>query len=78
MKVDLTRTKNLQDMVNSINYLGKLIEPYGQYEGQFLNGEKHGKGRYKYNSQLIFEGEYRNGQKQGKGKLVNKDGTLKL
>ena len=34
------------------------------YEGEYLNGKRHGKGKeYNYNSELIFEGEYLNGKK---------------
>ena len=38
------------------------------YKGEFLNGERNGKGKeynYKY---IIFEGEYLNGKRSGKGK----------
>jgi len=41
-----------------------------EFEGEFLNGEKNGKGK-KYNilnGKLIFEGEYKNGKINGKGK----------
>jgi len=47
--------------------------PYGPrliYEGEYLNGEKNGKGKnyYDYNGKLEFEGEYLNGERNGKGK----------
>ena len=40
------------------------------FEGEYLNGEKNGKGKeYDYNGNyVIFEGEYLNGKRNGKGK----------
>ena len=39
------------------------------YEGEYLNGEKNGKGKeYDFFTNLEFEGEYLNDQKNGKGK----------
>ena len=38
------------------------------YEGEYLKGKKHGKGKDYLNGKLIFEGEYLNGKKNGKGK----------
>ena len=40
-----------------------------QFEGQFLNGKRHGKGKEYSNNQLIFEGEFLNGERNGKGKV---------
>ena len=47
------------------DYNGKL-----EFEGEYLNGERNGKGKEYYkNGELIFEGEYLNGKKwNGKGK----------
>ena len=40
-----------------------------KYEGEFLNGKKHGKGiEYEKYSEIKYEGEYLNGKKKGKGK----------
>ena len=40
------------------NYNGKL-----KFEGEYLNGERHGKGKEYKNGQVIFEGDYLNGKK---------------
>ena len=41
---------------------------YLLFEGEFVNGQRNGKGKeYEYNK-LIFEGEYLNGKRNGKGK----------
>ena len=43
------------------------------YEGEYLNGRRHGKGKYYYpNNILMFEGEFRNGKNwDGTGKEYN-------
>ena len=47
------------------------------FEGEFLNGERNGKGKEYYNhGNLIFEGEYLNGLKNGKGKEYYDNGNL--
>ena len=36
-----------------------------RYEGEYLNGNKNGKGKeYDINGKLIYEGEYLNGKKK--------------
>ena len=52
-----------------------------EYEGEFLNGKKNGKGKeYLINSDhdLFFEGEYLNGLRNGKGKEFYDNGTIKF
>ena len=46
------------------------------YEGEYLNGERSGKGKDYCNGWNYFEGEYLNGQRNGKGKEYNEYGTL--
>ena len=43
------------------------------YEGEFLNGERNGKGKEYSNYKLIFEGEFLNGKRNGKGKEYDND-----
>lgn len=40
-----------------------------QYEGNFLNGKKHGKGKYKDINGGYYDGMWKNGKKHGKGIL---------
>ena len=48
-----------------------------EYEAEYLNGEKNGKGKEYYdNGQIKFEGEYLNGKKTGKGKEYFRNGSL--
>ena len=57
------------------NRIGKEYDCYNgklKFEGEYLNGEKHGKGKeYNDDGKLIFEGEYLNGKRNGKGKEYN-------
>lgn len=47
------------DWVNSRAHgLGKETTKLGTYEGYFLYGKKHGKGKFKYPDGSIYEGEF--------------------
>ena len=49
------------------------------FEGEYLNGERNGKGKeYDDYGKLVFEGEYLNGKRNGKGKEYNVEGKLKF
>ena len=61
-----TKTKGI--LYNA--YTDKLI-----FEGEFLNGEKNGKGK-EYFFEQIFEGEYLKGKRNGKFKEYNNKGKL--
>ena len=60
----------------------KSISGYGEhflYEGEYLNGERNGKGKeYFFSGELIFEGEYLNGKRNGKGKDYYLNGKLRF
>ena len=44
------------------------------FEGEYLNGKRHGKGKeYNDKGNIEFEGEYSNGKRQGKGKRGMRD-----
>jgi hypothetical protein len=47
---------SLLEKVLYLNNEGKLQEPTGKYEGEFLNGKKHGNGIYYYEHKLRYEG----------------------
>ena len=56
-----------------INYIDNALI----FEGEYLNGKRHGKGKEFYeNGQIKFEGEYLYGKRNGKGKEYNKYGKL--
>ena len=47
------------------------------YEGEYFNGERNGKGKEFYDEDKVkFEGEYLNGERNGKGKEYNDNGKL--
>ena len=49
------------------------------FEGEYLYGEKNGKGKEYYDEgQLFYDGEYLNGEKSGKGKQYYPDGELEF
>ena len=52
----------------------------GIFEGEYINGEKNGKGKeYDKYSELMFEGEYFNGNRwNGKGTEYNENGILEF
>jgi hypothetical protein len=43
----------------------------GTYRGDFIKGEKHGRGVYEFLNGLRYEGEYRYGQRSGHGALYD-------
>ena len=47
------------------------------YEGEYLNGERNGKGKeYYIFNRIEFEGEYLNGKRNGKGKEYDRNGKV--
>ena len=53
-------------------YFDRLI-----FEGEYLNGERNGKGKVYWNDgELRFEGEYLKGKRNGKGKEYDYNGDL--
>ena len=60
--------------IKEYNYYTKILK----FEGEYLNGEKNGKGKeYYFNGSLKFEGEYLNGEKHGEAKEYEfKNGVL--
>ena len=65
-----------------INGNGKIREYYIKgklsFKGEYLNGERNGKGKEYYysNGKLQYEGEYLNGKRHGKGKEYAENGQL--
>ena len=66
-------------LIYESNGIGKEYNGYDDiltFEGEYLNGQRHGKGKeYHYDDILTFEREYLNGKRNGKGKeynLINK------
>ena len=64
--------KDGKGLIKEYNYWNdKLI-----FEGEYLNGQRNGKGKEYDYGELIFEGEYLNGKRNGKGKEYDGNGNL--
>ena len=64
-------TRIYYELKDGNGYMRDYDDEESVYEGEYLNGERNGKGREfkKYGSSLIvFYGEFSNGKKNGKGK----------
>jgi len=52
----------------------------GEYEGDVVNGNPHGKGKVTYDfgshGKTVYEGDWVNGEYHGKGKLTYNNGTI--
>ena len=46
------------------------------YEGDVVNGKKHGKGKYTYAAGGFYEGDYADDKKHGKGKYTSANGNV--
>lgn len=70
------------------NQRGFLASSDGNYDGEFKDGKRHGKGLFKFNTnpapngnQRVFEGDWKNDVPDGVGRYVNEHGqdrTYKL
>jgi len=49
----------------------------GIYEGDYVNGYFHGKGKLTLNNGVVYEGDFANNKCHGKGKITFADGTVK-
>jgi len=57
---------------------GHFTEQYGAdgwYEGEFLHGMRHGKGKHEFRDE-VYDGEWKWDQRHGWGSLRNPDGTV--
>lgn len=52
------------------------MEPTGVYEGQFLSGDKEGRGVYRSENGTRYEGTYNNGYREGSGTIYNGDDSI--
>ena len=53
----------------SAGFTGRQKKVYtdGEYDGEWLNGLFHGKGKHSFSDGETYEGDYVNGKRQGKG-----------
>ena len=55
---------------------GKEIYDNGYYEGEFLKGKRHGKGKYVWNGGSYYDGEWKEGKQHGKGIYKGENGKI--
>ena len=71
MKENFQKEKDGKGLIKEYSYEAKL-----EYEGEYLNGKRNGKGKEYNDGRLKFEGEYYKGERGGKGKEYNNRGKL--
>jgi len=60
-----------------MNGKGKMDWPSGtSYEGQYVNGVKHGQGVLNFSDGRVFRGDFVNGHQHGKGTAISADGKM--
>lgn len=67
------RLQFLQEYAKTGNFSEKYGEE-GMYEGDFMHGMRHGKGKYEFRKE-VYEGEWKWDQRHGRGTLKCSDGT---
>ena len=61
-------------LVHWVNYIGIYNE--AQYEGEYFNGQFHGKGKYIFDNGSYYIEEWKNGKRSGNEKFYCKDNFL--
>ena len=71
--------KKMFEIENGKGHIKGYIDrsDYSIFEGEYLNGEKNGKGKEYFDNKLLFEGEYLNGKRNGKGIEYNTEHKCK-
>ncbi len=54
----------------NFNVIDDLNQGQGEYEGEMLNGKRHGFGKAVYENGVIYEGYWENDKQNGKGKYI--------
>ncbi|KAI4807482.1 hypothetical protein KUCAC02_027288 [Chaenocephalus aceratus] len=55
---------------------GSQYSQRNQYAGDFVQGQRHGQGTFRYAGGAIYEGQWRNNKKHGRGKFTFEDGHV--
>lgn len=68
--ISKNNTKDKNCLVEKGKCYGKVEYENGSYDGNFLNGLRHGEGTYTWNSGSFYSGDWKEGEKHGYGKDV--------
>ena len=69
----------IYELKNGKGYVIEYEENSISFEGEYLYGEKNGKGKeYDYSGKLSFSGEYINGERNGRGHEYYENGEIKF
>ena len=71
----VTKIINLEELKKSSNF-GKKQYPDSEYEGDLVNGKRHGKGLMMYKNGRIYEGSWANDYREGKGIEKYRNGSI--
>jgi len=70
------RAQSVDELIEQLT-IKKINYPNGNvYEGQMLNGLKHGKGKFIWVSGDVYEGDWKDGKRTGMGKYTWADGDV--
>ena len=65
---------NNQFEADLLNGFAKENYDNGYYEGYFVDGKRHGHGKYVWNDGAVYEGEWRDNKRCGQGEMKYSDG----
>ena len=71
---DAAKTQNKQPQ-SDINLKRVEYDGGDVYEGEILNGKRHGHGTYTWSDGSFYDGEWKDGKKDGNGKQSHPDGS---
>ena len=60
----------------ALGYGVEMYEHGGVYEGYFIDGIRHGKGKLSHAYGDVFEGDWKDGYRHGKGIYTHADGNV--
>ena len=72
-----TSSTPVDEVPDNFTGTGKFDDGCGNiYDGQWKEGEPHGKGKIWWDNGEYYEGDFKNGSPHGKGKMTNEDGEV--
>ena len=77
-KLIVTFEMNFLQLLDNGDFVsnGKVSFVEGTYEGQLLNGQLHGQGKFTASDGSVYEGQYLNGKRNGSGRYTAKNGFV--